>query len=73
MLMTWEQKQARMVEDRAKFEDIAELQRTQPALYQALCAFGTANQAGNTEAAFDAAGEIAGRVLALAAGLQYVD
>lgn len=52
------------------FEDLKEFQRTQPALYQAMCDYGTHLRAGNDEKAFVAAGDIAAHVLALAAGLR---
>jgi len=52
------------------FEDLKEMQRTQPALYQAICDYGAALCNGDTNRAFKHAGDIAAHVLALASGLK---
>lgn len=48
--------------------DLAEMQRTQPALYQAMIAYGAAMREGDSAAAFKNASDVAAHVLALAAG-----
>jgi hypothetical protein len=72
MAMTAQQKADQAAKHRGIFEDIAEMQRVQPALYQAVCAYARAYKDGDTNEAFEAAGEVASRVLALASGLEYV-
>lgn len=51
-------------------EDLAEMQRTQPAIHGALMDYATAIRAGDQGAAFRHAADIAAHVLALAAGLK---
>lgn len=66
-----EQAEDRAEATRLAMEDIKEFRRTQPALYQAICDYAQAYKAGNTDKAFQEAGDIAGHVLALAKGLSY--
>jgi hypothetical protein len=73
MALTVQQKADQAVKNQAIFQEIAEMQRVQPALYRAICAYASAYKDGDTDGAFQAAGEVAGRVLALASGLEYVD
>lgn len=51
------------------FEQLQEFRRTQPALYDAICAYAQAYKLGKVDEAFERAGDVAAIVLALAAGL----
>lgn len=75
MAMTEVEKQLQVAQDATAsaalgLADLAEMQRTQPALYQAMIAYGAAMRAGDSAAAFKNASDVAAHVLALAAGLK---
>lgn len=56
-------------EQLSDFEALKEFRRTQPALYDAITAYGTALIRSESDRAFEAAGEVARQALALAARL----